>query len=478
MSGGSDIGGSGGIDFRNVASCCSASVRASDARRIREGTSLRVHAPPAPLGGFFEISVSHSIGTVYNEYVNSRMSRNAPPRLRPYCSRRWATSFCLLGFSAALALGASECCCAGSVTAEFLGRNDWGQAVNPGELYDLRRISGGVLHSIAIRSDASVVVWGNNSDGQLLAPQDLERVLEVSAGYYHCAVLEISGRVRCWGRNSDGQCDVPVGLDEVTQISAGGYHTMARLRSGAVRCWGRSLAGQTMVPAGMSASSHVSAGGGFSVSLGLDGRAWAWGDNQSGQTSIPSASYGMLRVDAGGQHVIGLLESGTVVAWGSNSYGQVSVPAGIVATDVGAGALHSVALRADGTVLSWGAGTTNLGFSPHFGQSSSFDTQGDPVLGIGTGAYLTVAMVYRECDTDWLSTRLAVDDGLGVFATRMPCSSCQEDLDLSRSVDLGDVAFALLSYGPCPGCAADLDGTGEVDFGDVALILLSTGPCQ
>jgi len=56
--------------------------------------------------------------------------------------------------------------------------------------------------------------------------------------------------------------------------------------------------------------------------------------------------------------------------------------------------------------------------------------------------------------------------------------ACFGDLDLSGTVDNGDIAFALLDYGACPSCTADLDGSGDVDFGDVALILLSTGPCQ
>jgi len=56
--------------------------------------------------------------------------------------------------------------------------------------------------------------------------------------------------------------------------------------------------------------------------------------------------------------------------------------------------------------------------------------------------------------------------------------ACFGDLDLSGTVDNGDIAFALLDYGTCAGCQSDLDGSGDVDFGDVALILLSMGPCS
>lgn len=48
------------------------------------------------------------------------------------------------------------------------------------------------------------------------------------------------------------------------------------------------------------------------------------------------------------------------------------------------------------------------------------------------------------------------------------------DLDMSGSVDFGDVAIAMLSFG-ADDPLADMDANGLVDFGDVALILLNFG---
>jgi len=53
---------------------------------------------------------------------------------------------------------------------------------------------------------------------------------------------------------------------------------------------------------------------------------------------------------------------------------------------------------------------------------------------------------------------------------------CAEDLDGDGVVGLGDIAFALLSFGDLGG-PADIDFDGEVTNSDIALMLLSTGPC-
>lgn len=52
------------------------------------------------------------------------------------------------------------------------------------------------------------------------------------------------------------------------------------------------------------------------------------------------------------------------------------------------------------------------------------------------------------------------------------------DLDGSGTVDMADLALALLEFGPSAGGAADIDGLGSVDFGDIALILLDFGGCE
>ncbi|MEY2714522.1 MAG: hypothetical protein RIT24_865 [Planctomycetota bacterium] len=54
---------------------------------------------------------------------------------------------------------------------------------------------------------------------------------------------------------------------------------------------------------------------------------------------------------------------------------------------------------------------------------------------------------------------------------------CPSDIDGNGSVDGGDLAALLSSWGACAGCASDIDGNGSVDGGDLAALLGAWGAC-
>jgi hypothetical protein len=90
-------------------------------------------------------------------------------------------------------------------------------------------IAAGLFHSLARRSDGSVVAWGSNSDGQTNVPAlpPGRTYSELGAGAAHTVARRSDGTVVAWGRNVEGQCDVPAGLTFV-EVAAGGNHTVAR----------------------------------------------------------------------------------------------------------------------------------------------------------------------------------------------------------------------------------------------------------
>src|SRR5439155_1304132 len=179
-------------------------------------------------------------------------------------------------------------------------------------------IAGGSAHSLVARVDGLVMAWGANGSGQLGDNTTVTRsvpalvtgatgVTFVAAGIggLHSVALKSDGTVLTWGANSSGQLGdgtitqrlTPVsvsGLTGVTAIAAGSSFTLALKGDGTVWASGENDLGQlgdgtlTMrtVPVrviALTPVTSVAAGGDHSLALTSDGVVWTWGKNGSGQ---------------------------------------------------------------------------------------------------------------------------------------------------------------------------------------------------
>jgi len=106
------------------------------------------------------------------------------------------------------------------------GFNAYGQAAPPG-LTDATAIAAGYLHSAALRSNGTVLVWGDNSYGQTNVPPGLSNVVAIAAGDFHTFAMRADGSVVGWGDNRFGQTDVPSAIVDALGVSAGYYHGLA-----------------------------------------------------------------------------------------------------------------------------------------------------------------------------------------------------------------------------------------------------------
>ena len=227
--------------------------------------------------------------------------------------------------------------------------------VNPagwiGVVYDPQKtIAGGYSHSLALKTDGTLVGWGNNSSGQTNCPAG-NNYVAVAAGASHSLALKTDGTLVGWGSNAYGQTTVPAGSNYVAVV-AGYWHSLALKTDGTLIGWGRSNYSQTSCPAG---SNYVAvAGGGYhSLALKSDGTLAGWGRNSYGEATVPAGSN-YVAVAAGEKHSLALKTDGTLVGWGYNGYGQTTVPAGSNYVAVAAGFYYSLALKTDGTLIGWG----------------------------------------------------------------------------------------------------------------------------
>ena len=72
----------------------------------------------------------------------------------------------------------------------------------PAGLSGVTAIAAGGYHSLALKSDGTVVGWGATATGQTTIPAGLSGVIAIAAGYHHSLALKSDGTVVGWGDNT------------------------------------------------------------------------------------------------------------------------------------------------------------------------------------------------------------------------------------------------------------------------------------
>lgn len=222
---------------------------------------------------------------------------------------------------------------------------------------DKHRVAAGNNHSLAVKSDGSVVAWGHNNDGECDVPVDLRNVVAVAAGNRHSLALKSNGTVVAWGYNSIGQASPPVDLRDVVQIASGTSTSYAIKSDGSVVGWGDDRYGQTDLPEPAMSITKMVAGSAHSIWLYDNGDIHVTCNghaNSLGQARILNAPSGkFIDIGAKGNTSVALREDGRIFAWGLLDHGQASEPYLEGFISVAAGYMHMSAITSN-TIKMWG----------------------------------------------------------------------------------------------------------------------------
>ena len=316
---------------------------------------------------------------------------------------------------------------------------------------NVKTVSAGRSHTVAIKDDGTLWTWGNNDYGQLgdgtYAVRNLPVQIgtendwkAVSAGYNHTVAIKGNGELWGWGENYCGKLGSglpnnnpkPVKIGSVNDwkaVSAGWHHTVAiKGDGGELRAWGYNTYAQLgngtttdsstpvnvleeEVPhAHLTGVKAISTLYNRSVAIKGEGELWEWGVDSSKLYAVKvleSGSHftGVGTISAGRGHTVAI-KDGVLWAWGSNTYGQFGngtlvnktnpVPIGDGYKAVSAGEYHTVAIKDDGSLWAWGRN--------HLGQlgDGTFANNPDPVQ-IGDG--------YKAVSAGYYHTVAIKDDG-------------------------------------------------------------------
>src|SRR5712671_1559366 len=156
------------------------------------------------------------------------------------------------------------------------------------------------LATAALRAQSTVRAWGLQVFD---SAWDNETFVQVAAGSNHTVARRSDGSVVAWGAPGGNVPALPAGLTYV-EVAAGGPsygigHTVARRSDGSVIAWGNNAFDQCDVPALPAGLTYVevTAGGGHSVARRSDGSLVAWGLNSDRQCNVPSLPTGLTYVE-------------------------------------------------------------------------------------------------------------------------------------------------------------------------------------
>ncbi|MBL9032680.1 MAG: hypothetical protein JNM80_13375 [Phycisphaerae bacterium] len=316
----------------------------------------------------------------------------------------------------------------------------------------------GWRHTIALRSNGTVVCVGDEPFGCVGTPGTNETFVVIAAGYYHNLAITTEGRLRMWGTNFRGELVRPVSLPEealVISVAAGEFISAAVKTDGTLIVWGDDPV----------------------TNCGDDPPCRRCDGGPMGEYPIGPPPPGVyVSVKSSGHFWIAQRNDGTLVGNGVDTRCQVShIPEGTVKA-YAAGHMHGVAITSsDEPPLLWGMnqyGQSQLTTDcPAFCPAPCQGQMSDPCIGTPT-CWRPPPMLLpaiKEVEGAYYATIVKkVDNTLTGWGSNLFQESCPVSGEVgSFSCNYYHGAAVMIEWDSA-GAYANCDGAGGLDFNDLA----------
>ena len=266
--------------------------------------------------------------------------------------------------------------------------------------YNQSVISTGSEHTVALRSDGTVVAIGRNDESQCNV-SGWTNVAAISAGSFYTVGLKSDGTVLTAG--CIGYADDMTDWTDIVAVSAGFSHTVGLKKDGTVVAAGSNDYGECDVSEWTDIVA-VSAAGTHTNGLKADGTVLTAGDfyyadDMTGWTDI-------VAVSADISHTVGLRADGTVVVAGyiSPDWSDVSLWTDIVAVSVDCN--HMIGLKADGTVVAVGYNSSGVCDVDGWHDIVAISTAMETTMGLMSDGSVVTAGINLAGAPDWTDIML------------------------------------------------------------------------
>jgi alpha-tubulin suppressor-like RCC1 family protein len=273
-------------------------------------------------------------------------------------------------------------------------------------------VAAGGNHSLAVKADGTAWAWGQNDYGQLGNNSTAYRtvpvpvqfpsgnsspVVSVSGGWLHSAALKADGTLWAWGANDFGQLGNGSTTDSHVPV-------------------------QVLFPSGNSSIvTNVSCGGSYVLAVRSDGSVWGWGRNDSAalagsagyypaprEIPLPYAfrSGPVVAVVGGSDDSFAVKADGSVLAWGYNGVGDFGN--GVASSDQFTPIQIRNMYDRDGD-----------GLSAWFEIQIGLDPNNPDTTGLGLGDAVIAALLFRvggnDFNNDGIPNSVEIQMGLSAF---------------------------------------------------------------